>query len=65
VIPAIAVDTALRGIGEHAFIEGRLADSFRDVVGFGERIACGLALDEFYSEQQAEAANIAYVGMYQ
>ncbi len=63
VVAVCAVDAALSGVGENAFFHGGLADAFGDVGGGGERFAGIFVGDEFDAEEEAEAADVADVGM--
>lgn len=63
VIAARAIDAALRGVGEDIFLEHGLANSFCDVLFFGEWLARGFVFHEFDTKQKADAADFADVGM--
>jgi len=63
VIAARTVDGALRGIGEHVFFEGGLADFLGDGGFLREWLAGGFVFHEFDGLQEAEAAHLADVGM--
>ncbi len=62
-IAALAVDAALRGIGEDVFLEHGLADFFGDILFFGKGFAHGFVSHKFDSKQKSEAANFADVWM--
>jgi hypothetical protein len=63
VITARAVYCALRRVSEDVLFEGGLTDFFGDGGFFGERLAGGFVFDEFEALKQAEAADLADVGM--
>lgn len=62
-VAASAVDAALCGVGEDAGVRGGGSDFFGDVFGRIKGSACGFVADEFDGDEEAEAANVADVGM--
>lgn len=63
VVAAGAVDAALNGVSEHAFVRGCGADFFGDGLCGIERSASGFVADEFDAKEKAKAANFADVAM--
>ena len=62
-VAVYAIDAALRRVGEDVFGEAGLADALGDAVFFRKRLAGGFVLYEFKAEEQAKAADFAYMRM--
>src|SRR5208282_4388777 len=63
VIASQAVHATLRRIGKHIFFQTGMANFLNDVLLPGKRLARGFVSDEFYAEQQTQAANITDIRM--